>query len=174
MQRSGLIGVLNPIRSRSEIPEELFLPTYQNRLRVIGRHLDVGEYRNAVILEVEGGFLARAFSPREHTPELLEFPTDSFDGLIQEAVRSRGRAKKVRRKSKLLPTGYEDFLRALGYELDRRQAKSIVITECDDQIFVAGLERVGGPHGGFASFNEGLTSEHIDVMLDMAFRRRRR
>lgn len=174
MQGSGLIGALNPVRSRSAIPEELFLPTYQNRLRVIGRHLDLGEYRNVVIVEVDGGFLARGFNPRQHTPELLEFPNDSFEGLITEAVRARGRSKKVRRKSLVLPTGYEDFLRALGYELDQRESKSIVVTECDDHIFVAGLEQVGGSNGGFGPFDETLASEQIDALLDTAFRRRRR
>ncbi len=174
MHGSGLIGALNPVRSRSAIPEELFLPTYQNRLRVIGRHLDLGEYRHVTILEVDGGFLARAFSPRHHAPELLEFPNETFSGLITEAIRARGRTKKVRRKSPLLPTGYEDFLRALGFELDQRAVKSLVVTECEDHIFVSGLEQVGVSNGGFAMFDDILTSTNVDRILDSAFRRRRR
>src|SRR5687768_4036212 len=67
--------------------ERLLAPTYQNRLRVIGRHLDLQGFRAASLLEVEGGILARAFHPERHAMELLEFPDDGFRRMMVDAVR---------------------------------------------------------------------------------------
>jgi hypothetical protein len=172
MPTGSLIGALNPLKTKTSIPEQLFLPTYQNRLRLVGRHLDVNEFKSACILDVEGGILVRALGSRMHTPELLEFPDDAFKEMVRSAIQSRGRRKRIRTKSVILPTGYEDLLRALGYELDQRMAKSITVYETQETLFGAGLAAGDNSTGSFSPFDFVLSAEDIQEMLDAAFKRR--
>ncbi len=173
MPTGSLIGALNPLKSKSTVPEQLFVPTNQNRLRVIGRYLDVNEYKSICVLDVEGGLLVRAMSPRKHVPELLEFPDDAFIQMVRDAIQARGTRKRTRARTDIVPTGYEDLLRALGYELDQRVAKSITIHEGQSSLFVAGLQASDQMSGSFSPFEFVLTPQDIDSMLDVAFRRRR-
>jgi hypothetical protein len=172
MPGSSLISALNPLKSRGTISEQLLLPTYQNRLRVVGRHLDLHEYRVISLLDVEGGILVRANSAKRHAPELLEFPDDAFVEMVRNGIQSRGSRKRSKTRNDLFPTGYEDFLRALGYELDRRMAKWVTLHECQEAVFVAGLEKGDPTANSFSSFDVMLGSEEIQVILDEAFRRR--
>jgi hypothetical protein len=172
MPGSSLISALNPLKSRGTISEELLLPTYQNRLRVVGRHLDLNEYRSVSLMDVEGGILVRASSPKRHAPELLEFPDEAFLEIVRTAIQSRGSRKRVKTRSELIPTGYEDFFRALGYELDRRLAKSVTLHECQESIFLAGLEKGDPTSHVFSSFDVMLGPDEIQLILDSAFRRR--
>lgn len=55
------------------LPPALLAPTYQNRLRTIGRQLDVDGYRSIVLFEVDGGFVSRAVHRRQRDILLLEF-----------------------------------------------------------------------------------------------------
>jgi hypothetical protein len=57
---------------------ELLRPTYQNRLRVIGRHLDNGGFHGASIFEIDGGFVVRATAADAKRPQALEFPDDQL------------------------------------------------------------------------------------------------
>ena len=173
MPTGSLIGALKPLKPRNHVPEQLFLPTYQNQLRIIGRHLDTNGYRSLSILEVEGGFLVRAFSARRHTPELLEFPDEAFKEMVKEAIEARGKKKSVGRHSALAPTGYEDLLRAMGWELDQRLAKLVTIHEGPARLYVAGLEAVKNSDGSFSPFETSLDPVAIQTVLDAAFSRRR-
>jgi hypothetical protein len=172
MPTGSLIGALNPLKSRTSIPEQLFLPTYQNRLRLVGRHLDVNDYRSMSILDVDGGILVRAVSPSAHTPELLEFPDDAFTELVRSAIQARGSRKKTRKGATIVPTGYEDLLRALGWELDQRLAKSITIHEAQSSLFVAGLAAGDNATGSFSPFDFTLNEADVQAILDAAFGRR--
>ena len=170
MPTGSLIGALNPLRSKTSTPEQLLLPTYQNQLRIIGRHLDANGYRSISVLDVEGGILVRAFTSRRHESELLEFPGSAFGDMVREGIKGRGRRKSVNRKTALVPTGYEDLLRAIGYELDQRMAKAITLHESQGFIFVAGLS--ASENGTFSPFDMALVPEDIRTILDSAFRRR--
>ena len=173
MPTGSLIGALKPLKPRNHVPEQLFLPTYQNQLRITGRHLDTNNFRSLSILEVEGGFLVRAFSARRHTPELLEFPDDAFTEMVKEAIKARGKVKNVERHSLLVPTGYEDLLRAMGYELDQRLAKSLTIHEGPTKLYVAGLEAVENSNGSFSHFDTSYNEAAVQAVLDAAFSRRK-
>ena len=173
MPTGSLIGALKPLKPRNQVPDQLFLPTYQNQLRIIGRHLDSNNYRSISILEVEGGFLVRAFSARRHTPELLEFPDEGFTEMVKEAIKARGKAKNVERHSALVPTGYEDLLRAMGYELDQRIAKSVTLHEGPKSLYIAGLEAVENSNGSFSHFDSSFDPVAVQTVLDAAFSRRR-
>lgn len=153
--------------------QRLLEPTYQNRLRVIGRHLDIGGYRWVNIMEVPGGLLVRAFERTSTHAELLEFPDDGFRPMMEEALRTRGVGDHTIVKSPLAPTGYEDVLRAIGFQLDRRVAKSIAVVECRSLMFVTGMELQETSLGsGYTQFDFVLSPEHVKTVLDAAFRRR--
>lgn len=151
----------------------LLEPTYQNRLRVIGRHLDVGGYRWMHLMEVEGGLLVRAFDRAATRGELLEFPDDSFRPMMEDALRERGSGQHRFVSSSVAPTGYEDILRAIGFQLDQRVVKMVSIVESRALIFVTGIELQETTAGSvYQQFDFALSPEHVRTLLDAAFRRR--
>jgi hypothetical protein len=159
--------------SLDTIPTELLEPNYQNRLRVIGRHLDVGGYRWINLMEVEGGLLARAFGRGSRQAELMEFPNDEFRPMMETALRTRGIGDHGIVASGIAPTGYEDILRAIGFQLDRRVAHTIAIVECRSMMFVTGMEHRETSAGStYQQFDFVLSPEHVQTVLDAAFRRR--
>ena len=152
---------------------ELLLPTYQNRLRVIGRQLDLGGYGAINLLEIPGGFLVRAMRPGARAPDALEYPHGEFPELLARAVAARGEGERRPRPHPLLPSGYEDFLRALGHRLDEQQAEAITVAELEGFVAVGGLARVERyERTDIAPFQRLLRAEDIGALLDDAFRRR--
>jgi hypothetical protein len=140
---------------------------------VIGRHLDLQSYRSFVIVEVEGGLLVRAVRADQRGGEALEFPDGAFRQLILDAMGSRGHGYHSYTPSPLLPTGYEDFLRALGHRLDERVARGIVITECPSMVVVTGEEQENNTaYSGYRVFEDFLRPQDVTAMLDQAFSRR--
>jgi CheY-like chemotaxis protein len=160
-------------RRTASVPQAIQEPTYQNRLRVIGRQLDWYGYRSVNVVEVAGGFLVRTQGRRQREPEALEFPNSDFPHLVAGAFAARGEEPWQRPRTAMLPTGYEDFLRALGYNLDQRSAEAISIAEFDDIVVVGGVgksETYGSSQ--LQPFHMLLKSEDIEYMLNQAFRRR--
>lgn len=155
---------------------DLAAPTYQNRLRVVGRHLDLNQLRHAIIMEVEGGIVARATSDAYLNQALLEFPDDQFPELVKQAISSRGKGEHRARHSPLLPTGYEDFLRAIGAEMDRRYSKAVVVLETTDYFHVSGYSLESDLHrGSMAPFAFTLSEQDcIDVVARAEASRRKR
>jgi DNA-binding NarL/FixJ family response regulator len=161
--------------SLDDIPESLLQPTYQNRLRVIGRQLDIYRYHSIVVVEVDGGFMVRAIRSRERTPEALEFPDHDFPWLVRSSIHDQSTTKKQTptKTLELMPTGYEDFLRALGFRLDEMKAESISITEFADCVGIQGRSDQGASLGPLlAPFEIFMTRDDIELMLDEAFKRR--
>lgn len=166
----GRSGAVPAPSATAELPEELARPTYQNRLRVIGRQLDLYEYRSINLLEVGGGFLVRALPPgRNRAPEALEFPDRDFPQLVTNAYAARGKSDKRRSASPLVPSGYEDFLRALGYRLDAHLAEAVTVAELDGFIAIGGVDNTGGAFGPFQTL---MRPDDIALLLDEAFQRR--
>jgi DNA-binding NarL/FixJ family response regulator len=158
----------------SHIPQERLAPTYQNRLRAIGRQLDMYGFHTVSIIEVEGGFLVRAQKQRARRPQTLEFLNRDFPRLVASAIHDdiTGDDKPFH-QSELTPTGYEDLLRAVGYKLDQMSAEAIVLTELKEMFLVAGRgndEMSALP--GVVPFNLFLKQEEIESMLNTAFNRR--
>jgi len=155
------------------VPDTLLEPTYQNRLRVIGRHLDLLSYRSFVIVEVEGGLLVRAVRADQRDGEALEFPDGAFRQLMLDAISSRGSGYHSYTPSPLLPTGYEDFLRALGHRLDQRLARGVVVTECPSMVVVTGDEQSHtSTQAPYRVFEDLLRPQDVTALLDQAFSRR--
>ncbi|MGH2409840.1 MAG: response regulator [Chloroflexota bacterium] len=147
--------------------------TYENRLRAIGRQLDIYGYKAINISEVAGGFLVRALPQTGRSAEALEFPDRDAVEVLARAVDARGQGERSRRGAELLPTGYEDFLRALGHRLDAGSMEAITITELEPLIAVGGIALLD-QNGTFmpGPFYELLQIEQIKYILDEAFGRR--
>lgn len=162
-----------PQAAREDILAQLLRPTYQNRLRAIGRQLDLYGYRSANLLEIAGGFVVRVLAPGSRVPEALEFPDRDFPLLMAAAFDERGERLRERSVSPLLPTGYEDVFRALGHRLDWQQAEAITIADLDAFVAVAGVGRVEQSAGTtIGPFRTLLRPEDIAQLLDEAVRRR--
>ncbi len=165
--------LVRPHVTSADIPDGLVRPTYQNRLRVIGRQLDLYGYRSANLLEVGGGFLVRALPPGSRTPEALEFPDRDFPQLVAGAIAARGEGGRRRSTSALLPTGYEDFLRALGCQLDGQLAEAVTVTDLDTFVAVGGVGKAQGPAQPVVMpIRSLLRPDDLAYLLDEAFRRR--
>jgi CheY-like chemotaxis protein len=159
--------------SDNTVPPDLVRPTYQNRLRAIGRQLDLYGYRSVNILEVGGGFIARAALPGSRSHQALEFPDEHMPHLISSTISARGEGNHQRARSTLLPTGYEDFLRAVGFRLDNWAAEVVTITELTSLVAVGGMALEDSREQGMlAPLEWVLGAEEIEAILDEAYRRR--
>lgn len=159
---------------KKQTPPDLLKRTYQNDLRAIGRHADDNRFRGIGVYEVAGGFILRAFSGSDSTSaEAIEIPDGDLEGLILKNFTARGGSADGTR-SPLCPTGYEDFLRALGYELEVNQARAVVVQEMVDVFAVAYQQLVATSEEGYVWEPRSLILEkpQIQEILDEAFRRR--
>ena len=155
------------------VPAELLHPTYQNRLRVIGRQLDTYRYQAMNLMEVGGGILVRGTPRGSRTPEALEFSDKDFPALFRGGLEARGETEWARAKTPLLPTGYEDFLRALGHRLDCQYAEAVSVTELDSFFAVGGVAKVDASgHTAIAPLQWLLYADDITYLLDEAYLRR--
>lgn len=157
------------------VEDYLLRPTYQNRLRVIGRHLDLYGYRRANILEVDGGFIVRASPSQNRGVETLEFVGHQFAQLIASAAEGRGAGERnLTHPTGLLPTGYEDFFRAIGYQLDQHAAEAITISELEELAVIGGVGRVDETGvSRYGPIQWLFRPEDVAVLLDRAYKRRR-
>lgn len=149
--------------------------SYEDRFRLIGRHLDLHGYHNVVLFELTDGFVVRATQHNDPTPQVLEFLVSQFPELEQEAIAARGDGERRPPPSPLLPTGYEDFLRGLGWEFDRVQAANVVVSELMSVFAVSGVERQErAAQTTYAAFERYLNPENVLALLDTAFANRTR
>lgn len=158
----------------SGIPQQRLRPTYQNRLRVLGRQIDLDNKRDVCLFEVDGGFIVRALSQRSRLPDALEFNDRDFPRLVKASVDDEGEGEpQLDTTHPLLPTGYQDFLRALGFRLDEMLSEAISILELPDRFIVGGMyksEATLGTH--IEEFQLHLDQNDIEYMLNEAYRRR--
>jgi CheY-like chemotaxis protein len=158
----------------SGVPAHRLRPTYQNRLRIVGRQIDIEDQRDIFLFEVNGGFILRSLASHSRLPEALEFNDRDFPSLLKASLDDQGTGEPMAESPhSLLPTGYQDFLRALGYQLDDMLAEAIAIMELPESIVVSGLyknEATLGTH--IEEFELHLDRNEIEYMLNEAYRRR--
>ena len=174
LQRAVIPDQLRPSAlglDHADVPEELLAPTYQNRLRAIGHQLDIDGYRSVQLAEVEDAFLVRALPPGDARPRALQFVDRDFPRCIALAIGQRATVEPSAASYAPQPTGYEDFLRAIGRWLDDQLAESISILELDGLVLIAGMTRVD-PGAAPAPFHELLDADAIAALLDAAVARR--
>ena len=152
------------------LPPSLLMPNYQNRLRTIGRQLDLNGYRSIIVLQVDGGFIVRAVNRRTRKMELIEFSDADFPERMIAATEARGDGERPESPSTLAPTGYEDMFRAIGRRLDHILARNVVIAEGQTALLVTGQK--GEPDSGVEAFESVLDLIAITELLDEAFRLR--
>ena len=153
-----------------DIPEALLSPTYQNRLRVIGRQCDALGLCELAILEAVGGFVVRGIRMRDGRAEVLEFADAHFAHLVSEAITIRDQR---------VPTPhhawYEDTLRAIGHELDRSAVDCVTIVELKQSLLVSGHQTTKGHRANENSrFEWELAAGELMALLDKAYDRRSR
>lgn len=163
------------LRRRKEPPAGLLKRTYQNELRAIGRHCDDVGFRGIGVYEVADGFILRAFPDIAEPASIdaIEIPDADLQSLILKNFTAQ-RTRSGKSHSDLCPTGYEDFLRALGYELEESQAKAITLQEMDTAFAVTYLQLKATSGEGYIWEPKSLLlkSSHVQELLDEAFRRR--
>lgn len=111
--------------------------TYENVLRAVGAFLDRHAYGRFTLIELPEGFtLTAEQSDGEQSSELHFTWSDLSDQNSQLMRTRRFPGQKFGGQWHLAPTGRQDFLRALGFELDDAEAQSILIDELEDQLIV--------------------------------------
>ena len=154
-------------------PQHLVEPTYQNRLRVLGRLIDDERLHSITLIEVSGGFMLRGMRDVDPWPVLLEFDDRRIAKMLRRAPEMRGAARGLRISTDLIPDGYENFLRSLGFELDQRIAENIVVTELPSLFAVSGFEPVlGYGEASYRPFSDPLAPLDIVDMIQKAVNRR--
>ena len=146
-------------------------PTYQDALRAIGRYFDRNLYRHVLVHEVEDGYVARAFPGLQGNlkAEGIALPMSDVLALIASQGLGRGVAVTDVKMPPLCPTGYEDFFRALGFELDASNANNVSLVELSSGFLVAYNTRSGR---GIDRAQMFYDPSHIDELLTRGYQRR--
>lgn len=168
-------AVVPDLTATFDQPLDLLELNYQNRLRVIGRFIDEQELHSITLIEFAEGFIIRASRAGEPWPIAVELGDRKVTELMREAIQARGEGEIEREARELLPTGYEDMLRSIGFELDQRIAESVVVSELPSLFAVTGLEPVVGNSVGepsYRPFSEAFGPDETRLLLRTAFSRR--
>jgi hypothetical protein len=101
---------------------------------------------------------------------MLEFADVHFAHLVSEVITIRDQP---------VPTPhhawYEDTLRAIGHELDRRAVDRVTIVELEQCLLVSGHQATEGHRANaYGRFEWVLAAEDLLALLDQAYDRRSR
>lgn len=149
--------------------------TYQQCLRAIGRYLDRGRYRYSLICQIPNGFVIRGYPSgfeNVRSAEALVFTAEDLTSMIADLMVTRAPlpANVIPDPSqvpRLLPTGYEDFLRALGYECDVANMRNMRLVETLDGVLLS-----YDLPGSKMRQERGFDEQEIYTLLNAAFSRR--
>lgn len=136
------------------------LPSYENRLRVLGRELDRRGYPAVSIVETPEGFDVRPEAPEDAHLDGFGFNDPDFGRLAREAMMARGEEPWERPTGRLAPSGHERTLRALGWDLDARGASRVRIVPLAQSLVVSGLQ-AASPYDAPEPFRELFRAEHL-------------
>jgi hypothetical protein len=146
-------------------------PTYQDSLRAIGRYFDRNVYRHVLVSEVGDGYIARAFPGMQGNlkAEGMALPMSDVMGLINSQEQGRGAPAGEVKMPPLCPTGYEDFFRSLGFDLDAVEATKVSLVELSGGFLVVYTARgKDGPERAQMFYDP----PRIDVLLTKGYQRR--
>ncbi len=115
------------LEEEDEVDESL---NYQTALRAIGAWLDShGADSGIRILETTGGFVVQR--AEGHIAGIGSSQTITFDQVWELAE-----GKKYRKRSKGEDGGFQNFLRAVGHELDEAEAHTILLEQIDEELLL--------------------------------------
>jgi hypothetical protein len=142
------------------------LQSYQHMLGAIGRYLDQHSYEDILLCELGDGFVGRVLQGGRLLAA-IPFQASDLTGMVRAAAEETSRAQTIvpqpglRRGSFLVRAlgSYRYFLDALGGQLDRAEATSILVAELSDSVLVV-YRRAVGPHdSGAAAASEYIYDE---------------
>ena len=151
--------------------------TYQWMLRALGAFLDEEPACRLSLAEVPDGFIVRMQRAlHKLEPIVLHFKRDTLMEQLQQIMQDRKpgymRAPHQGIWSRF-PNGHQDFLRALGYELDDAKASGILIDELEDSIVLT-YSYQDSADGQWHKRVVVLGIAEIEEILNAAFERRRK
>ena len=106
----------------------------------------------------------RAVAPQNGRAERRECADAHLAHLVGEATTMRDQRAPTAHQA-----WYEDTLRAVGHELDRRAVNRVTIVELEQCLLVCGHTPT---EGGCGRFEWALTAEDLMALLDEAYQRR--
>jgi hypothetical protein len=149
---------------------------YERALRVLGRHLDAWAAYHVSVLEIGDGFTIRSQPVRHRTDDRIEHFTWSalrhIDVLHTAARYVEPRRSRHRGLWTNLPTGHQDFFRALGHLLDCESAAQVRIDELPDGLSVSYLKPAPHHPPSWQKCHQLYRREDIETLLGEAQRRR--
>jgi hypothetical protein len=115
--------------------------TYEEALRVIGRHLDAEPAYYVDIRETSGGFdVHYQVAPQRGDVHINHFSWDRLRDLVIFFTSGRGLPRKKGRYQGMwanLPNGHQGFLRAIGHGFDAEGATDVRVQEVDDGVVLS-------------------------------------
>jgi len=110
--------------------------TYQSMLRAIGAFLDAQPSYHIAVAEVPDGFLLRMHrAPHIPEPMVLHVTRTALVEQLEQLRVTKPRKPALQPGLwSRFPNGHQDFLRALGHELDEASAQSMLLEELEDGI----------------------------------------
>jgi len=150
--------------------------TYEHALRIIGRFLDAEPAYDVAIVEGPDGFTVRSHPVRHRSNDRLtefDWARLQYIAVFNLAGREAGRkSQRHRGIQPSLPTGHEDFLRALGHELDLLEATGVSVDELPEGFRVSYVVGSLQAQEGFEKRDRLYGAEEIDRILHEAQNRR--
>jgi hypothetical protein len=145
-------------------------------LRAVGAFLDEEPSCRITVAEVPDGFIVRMQrTVHKLEPQIHHFKRDTLNEQIDQLMRQRkdlGTRPHHQGVWSYFPNGHQDFLRALGYELDDSHAHGVLIDELEDGIIVT----YRYPESDGSTWRKRLVVlgvKDIEEILNTAFERRK-
>lgn len=152
------------------------LETYQWMLRALGAFLDEEPSCRISLTEVPDGFLIRLQRAlHKLEPEVFHFKRETLKEQLDQLMRERRTTRTMNRHQGVwsrFPNGHQDFLRALGFELDEANAHSIFIDELEDGFVITYTCPDSESRTGWTKKMVELHLPEIEAILNAAFERR--
>lgn len=156
-------------------PEENGANSYQSVLRSIGSYLDEEPSCRISVVEVPDGFLVRMQrSLHKLEPHVEYFKRDTLAQHVDQFTRTNqtvGTRQYHQGVWSHFPNGHQDFMRALGYELDDAKARHIVLDELEEGV---NLTYTAPSGAGWETRVHFLSIDDVETILNEAFNRRHR
>ena len=139
--------------------------TYQPLLRTLGAWLDNNNACNINLIETSTGFIVR-YGVGDDTLLLRKF-------ILTHAELEHLEAAMKERRS-INPSGrYQDFLRALGYEIDAQAGAYMMLDEVEDNLFLTFCQPRPGGGMNWIKRARVLNAEDRQAILRKAYARRK-
>jgi hypothetical protein len=151
--------------------------SYQWMLRALGAFLDEEPSCRLSLSEVPDGFLVRMQRAlHKLDPKVMHFKRETLVEQLAHLMQQRPSAASRARHQGIwahFPNGHQDFLRALGFELDQASAHGILIDELEDGIVLT-YNYPDPETGAWRKRLVVLGLAEIEEILNAAFERRQR